>query len=55
MQGLIDDVGQYRNTGVGVMKGKKVIHMAPSAECVNVMLNNSHLDVHKLDSQQVNN
>jgi Fic family protein len=30
MQGLIDDVGQYRN-------------------------NNSHLDVYKLDSQQVNN
>jgi Fic family protein len=35
MQGLIDDVGQYRNTGVGIMKGKKVIHMAPSAERVN--------------------
>ena len=38
MQGLIDDVGQYRNTGVGVMKGKKVIHMAPSAECVNGLM-----------------
>ena len=38
MQGLIDDVGQYRNTGVGIMKGKKVIHMAPSAECVNGLM-----------------
>ena len=38
MQGLIDDVGQYRNTGVGIMKGKKVIHMAPSAERVNGLM-----------------
>jgi hypothetical protein len=35
---LIDDVGQYRNTGVGIMKGKKVIHMAPSAERVNGLM-----------------
>ncbi len=38
MQGLIDDVGQYRNTGVGVMKGKEVIHIAPSAERVNKLM-----------------
>ncbi len=38
MQGLIDDVGQYRNTGVGVMKGKQVMHMAPSAERVNGLM-----------------
>ena len=38
MQGLIDDVGQYRNTGVGIMKGKKVIHMTPSAERVNGLM-----------------
>jgi Fic family protein len=38
MQGLIDDVGQYRNTGVGIIKGKKVIHMAPSAERVNGLM-----------------
>ena len=38
MQGLIDDVGQYRNTGAGIMKGKKVIHMTPSAERVNGLM-----------------
>ncbi len=31
MQGLIDEVGQYRNAGVGIMQGEKIIHMAPSA------------------------
>jgi hypothetical protein len=35
---LIDDVGQYRNTGAGIMKGKKVIHMTPSAERVNGLM-----------------
>ncbi len=28
MTGLIDEVGQYRNSGVGVMSNDRVIHMA---------------------------
>jgi Fic family protein len=31
MLGLLDHPGAYRNRGVGVMAGKKVIHMAPPA------------------------
>jgi Fic family protein len=31
MSGLIDDAGRYRGGGVGVMAGKRVIHMAPPA------------------------
>ncbi len=34
MNGLIDEAGSYRHSGVGVMAGKKVIHMAPPAERV---------------------
>ena len=29
MLGLIDDAGQYRSGGVGVIKNNKVVHMAP--------------------------
>lgn len=31
MTGLIDEVGQYRDGGVGVMSGDRVVHMAPPA------------------------
>lgn len=31
MAGLIDELGQYRRGGVGVMSGNEVIHMAPPA------------------------
>lgn len=31
MQGLLDESGQYRSGGVGVMAGAEVIHMAPPA------------------------
>jgi len=34
MKGLIDDTGNYRCGGVGVMSGNKVIHMAPQASRV---------------------
>ncbi|MFH0267297.1 Fic family protein [Vibrio rumoiensis] len=34
MLGLIDSAGQYRNTGVGVIKNQQVIHMAPPADRV---------------------
>ncbi|MFD0706590.1 Fic family protein [Photorhabdus akhurstii] len=31
MKGLLDNAGSYRHSGVGVMDGEKVIHMAPQA------------------------
>lgn len=34
MLGLVDDAGAWRHSGVGVMAGKKVIHMAPQADRV---------------------
>lgn len=34
MAGLIDEVGQYRQGGVGVMSGDQVIHLAPPASQV---------------------
>lgn len=34
MRGLLDEVGQYRSGGVGVMAGDKVVHMAPGANQV---------------------
>ena len=34
MEGLVDDAGQFRQGGVGIMRGEQVIHMAPSAERV---------------------
>lgn len=38
MKGLIDEVGQYRRGGVGVMSGAQVIHMAPPAERVPILM-----------------
>lgn len=40
MQGLIDEVGQYRNADVGVMQGEKIIHMAPSANHIQSLMFN---------------
>lgn len=38
MTGLIDEVGQYRHGGVGVMSGDRVIHMAPPANQINRLM-----------------
>lgn len=38
MKGLIDDAGHYRRSGVGVMSGADVIHMAPPASRVPVLM-----------------
>ena len=40
MLGLIDDAGQYRQKGVGVMKGEQVVHMAPQADRVSKLMSN---------------
>lgn len=34
MNGLVDDAGVYRQSGVGVMSGTQVVHMAPGANQV---------------------
>lgn len=39
MLGLIDEAGQYRSGGVGVMSGNQVIHMAPPANQVPRLMN----------------
>ena len=38
MTGLIDGVGQFRQAGVGVMSGDRVVHMAPPANQVNRLM-----------------
>jgi len=38
MSGLINESGMYREGGVGVMKGAEVIHMAPPAERVPMLM-----------------
>lgn len=38
MDGLIDDAGHYRVGNVGVMKGKRVVHMAPPASRVKILM-----------------
>jgi len=38
MRGLINESGMYREGGVGVMKGAEVIHMAPPAKRVPVLM-----------------
>ena len=40
MSGLIDEAGKYRSGGVGVMAGKKVIHMAPPANRISKLMTN---------------
>ncbi|ENW18020.1 MULTISPECIES: Fic family protein [Acinetobacter] len=39
MAGLIDEVGQYRHGGVGVMSGDQVVHLAPPASQVVRLMN----------------
>ncbi len=38
MAGLIDEAGIYRHSGVGVMAGRRVIHIAPSAARVPALM-----------------
>ncbi len=38
MQGLVDDAGQWRRGGVGVMAGERVVHMAPPADRVPTLM-----------------
>lgn len=38
MTGLVEDAGQFRQKGVGVMSGEQVVHMAPQAERVSQLM-----------------
>jgi Fic family protein len=38
MKGLVDNAGKIRTTGVGIIKGKEVAHVAPPAHLVNNQL-----------------
>jgi len=38
MEGLIDDAGRWRSRGVGVMAGAQVMHMAPPASRVPLVM-----------------
>jgi len=58
MTDLIDDAGRYRVGGVGVMAGKKVIHMAPPAGRVSQLMGNllswlATTDMHPLISSSI--
>jgi len=39
MNGLIDNAGSFRNTGVGIVKGSIVTHLAPPSELVPALMN----------------
>ena len=40
MEALVDDAGQYRNGGVGVFGEKGLMHMAPGASMVPLLMGN---------------
>lgn len=40
MSALVDEVGRYRSGGVGIMKGEKVVHVAPPAKQLLLLMNN---------------
>jgi len=42
MYGLVDDAGQYRNQGVGIYREKQLIHMAPPANRVPILMGDLH-------------
>jgi Fic family protein len=53
MSGLLPDAGRYRTGGVGVMQGEQLVHMAPPANRVPVLIRRllhwlEHSDVHPL-------
>jgi len=58
MSGLIDQAGNYRSGGVGVMAGQQVIHMAPPADRVPQLMGDlfgwlAATDVHPLIASSV--
>ena len=50
MAGLLDRAGRWRTGGVGVLKGKKVIHIAPPADRVPLLVKEL-LDFYTADTE----
>ena len=53
MQGLIDDAGQFRQSGVGIYRGERLLHMAPPANRVGPLVDDllgwlARTDLHPL-------
>lgn len=53
MQGLIDDAGQFRQGGVGIYRGERLLHMAPPANRVGQLVDDllgwlARTDLHPL-------
>ncbi|MDO9622861.1 MAG: Fic family protein [Pseudomonas sp.] len=53
MQGLIDDAGQFRQGGVGIYRGERLLHMAPPANRVGPLVDDllawlARTDLHPL-------
>lgn len=40
MQGLIKNAGKYRNSGVGILKGSQITHLAPPASNISFLMKN---------------
>jgi len=40
MNGLVENAGSWRQGGVGIMKGKELVHLAPPASQVSTLMNN---------------
>jgi len=58
MSGLVEEAGKYRRGGVGVMAGRAVIHMAPQADRVSMLMGKlfkwlAITDVHPLIASSV--
>ncbi len=58
MKGLIDEAGKFRNSGVGVFSGDKIIHLAPPAQNVRGLINDllhwvANTDTHPLIASAV--
>ena len=49
MEGLVIKPGTYRKEGVGIIKGKKIEHLAPSAKQVPLLMNNLFQYLKKTD------
>lgn len=58
MFALVDDAGRYRSSGVGIVKGKEIVHLAPPAMRVNILMHDlfawlKETDVHPLVASSV--
>lgn len=53
MSGLVDNAGEYRTKGVGVVKGEEIAHMAPPAWNVSHLMNNLFTYLKESEDNQI--